>query len=414
MSRRDHENHVTDKGSGMKDTERDIVTQSISDRELERRWRAVRKRMKEESIDFLVMQNDNEWLGGYVKWFTDVPAKNAQPHTVIFPADEEMTTITHGGKPPGDVGPPAWTLRGVKRRLTAPFFRSAAFTNTYDAELAVGVLRARKKARVGILGKGGMSAAFYEYLVKNLAGHSVVEAADLVDPIKAVKSDEEQDLIRKTAALQDQAVEYAKQAIRPGRKDFEVIAEIIHYVTDLGSEEQLVLGGSGPPGRPVAIRKRHFQNRVAREGDQFSLLIEVNGPGGMYTEIGRIFLVGTSVPSELSDAAALARELQEATLKMIRPGADPAEIWRANNDLLEREGFLPETRLYAHGQGYDLVERPLIRDDEPMTLQAGMNITVHPTVGSDRVWVWVCDNYLVTETGVSECLHKTPKGIIAL
>jgi Xaa-Pro aminopeptidase len=414
MSRRDHENHVTDKGSGMKDTERDIVTQSISDRELERRWRAVRKRMKEESIDFLVMQNDNEWLGGYVKWFTDVPAKNAQPHTVIFPVDEEMTTITHGGKPPGDVGPPAWTLRGVKRRLTAPFFRSAAFTNTYDAELAVGVLRARKKARVGILGKGGMSAAFYEYLVKNLAGHSVVEAADLVDPIKAVKSDEEQDLIRKTAALQDQAVEYAKQAIRPGRKDFEVIADVIHYVTDLGSEEQLVLGGSGPPGRPVAIRKRHFQNRVAREGDQFSLLIEVNGPGGMYTEIGRIFLVGTSVPSELSDAAALARELQEATLKMIRPGADPAEIWRANNDLLEREGFLPETRLYAHGQGYDLVERPLIRDDEPMTLQAGMNITVHPTVGSDRVWVWVCDNYLVTETGVSECLHKTPKGIIAL
>jgi Xaa-Pro aminopeptidase len=412
--RKDHEKHVTDRGRDMKFSEADIVTQSISDQELERRWRAVRKRMNEENLDFLVMQNDNEWLGGYVKWFTDVPAKNAQPHTVIFPVDEEMTTITHGGKPPGDVGPPAWTLRGVGRRLTAPFFRSAAFTDTYDAELAAEVLRARKWARIGILGKGAMSAAFYEHLLKNLAGHSVVEAADLVDPIKAVKSDEEQDLIRKTAALQDQAIEYAKKAIRPGRKDFEVIADIIHYVTDLGSEEQLVLGGSGPPGRPVAIRKRHFQNRMVREGDQFSLLIEVNGPGGMYTEIGRIFLVGSDVPSELSDAAALARELQEATLKMIRPGAHPAEIWRANNVLLEQEGFLPETRLYAHGQGYDLVERPLIRDDEPMTLQAGMNITVHPTVGSDRVWVWVCDNYLVTETGVSECLHKTPKDIIGL
>jgi len=59
--------------------EKEIVTKSISDRELERRWKEVRKRMKEEKIDFLVMQNDNEWLGGYVKWFTDVPAKNAQP-----------------------------------------------------------------------------------------------------------------------------------------------------------------------------------------------------------------------------------------------------------------------------------------------------------------------------------------------
>ena len=64
--------------------EREIVTESISDQELERRWKEVRKRMEEEKIDFLVMQNDNEWLGGYVKWFTDVPARNAQAHTIHF------------------------------------------------------------------------------------------------------------------------------------------------------------------------------------------------------------------------------------------------------------------------------------------------------------------------------------------
>jgi len=149
--------------------------------------------------------------------------------------------------------------------------------------------------------------------------------------------------------LQDHAIDYAKKAIRPGRRDFEIIADIIHHVTDSGSEEQLVLGGSGPVGQPVAIRKRHFQNRMVREGDQFSLLIEVNGPGGMYTEIGRIFFVGGRVPAELNDAAALAVEIQEATLRMLRPGADPADIWRANNALLERKGFLPETRLYAPG-----------------------------------------------------------------
>jgi Xaa-Pro aminopeptidase len=395
------------------DDEKDVLTKSISDKELQRRWKEVRKKMEQERIDVLVMQNDNEWLGGYVKWFTDVPARNAQPHTVIFPVDEEMTTITHGGKPPGDVGPPAWTLRGVMRRLTAPFFRSAAFTNTYDAELAVQVLGGKRKAKIGILGKGTMSAAFYEHLLKNLPGYTFVDAADLVDPIKAIKSDEEIDLIRKTAALQDQAMEHARKAIRPGRRDFEIIADIIHRVTDLGSEEQLVLGGSGPVGQPVAIRKRHFQNRMVREGDQFSLLIEVNGPGGMYTEAGRVFFVGKA-PSELTEAMEAAKEIQEATLKLIRPGADPAEIWRANNVFLTRKGFLPETRLYAHGQGYDLVERPLIRDDEPMKLQAGMNITVHPTVGSERVWVWVCDNYLVTESGVSECLHKTPKEIISV
>ncbi len=395
------------------DDEKEILTQSISDQELERRWKEVRKGMEAEGVDFLVMQNDNEWLGGYVKWFTDLPARNAQPHTVIFPLDDEMTTITHGGKPPGDMGPPAWTLRGVKRRLTAPFFRTAAFTNTYEAELAADILGAKKKAKIGIVGKGTMSAAFYEYLLTNLPQSTFVDAADLVDNIKAIKSDEEISLICKTAALQDEAIEYAKKAIRPGRRDFEIIADIVHRVTDLGSEEQLVLGGSGPLGQPVPIRKRHFQNRMVREGDQFSLLIEVNGPGGMYTEIGRIFCVG-KVPAELRDAHEMAKEIQQATLRLIRPGADPAEIWRANNALLTKKGFLQETRAYAHGQGYDLVERPLVRDDETIKLQARMNITVHPTVGSDRVWVWVCDNYLITESGTSPCLHQTAQEIFSV
>jgi len=395
------------------DDPKEILTESISSQELERRWKAVREKMKEETIDFLVMQNDNEWLGGYVKWFTDIPARNGYPLTVIFTIDDQMTTITCGGKPPGDLGPPAWTMRGVKHRLTAPYFRSLTYSNTYDAELAVETIKLKRKGKIGIVGKGSMSAFFYEYLRKSLPEAIFVDATDLVDQIKAIKSDEEIGLIKKTAALQDEAIEYAKKAIRPGRRDFEIIADIIHKVTDLGSEEQLVIGGSGPLGRPIPMQKRHFQNRVVREGDQFTLMIEVNGPGGMYAEAGRIFYLG-KVPSELRDAYELCKETQKATLELLKPGADPGEIWRANNEFLTRKGQLLETRLFAHGQGYDLVERPAIRDDEPMKLQARMNITVHPIIGSDRVWVWVCDNYLITESGVSECLHKSPQEIYAI
>jgi Xaa-Pro aminopeptidase len=392
---------------------RQILTESISNQELERRWKAVREKMEEEKIDFLVMQNDNEWLGGYVKWFTDIPARNGYPLTVIFPIDDEMTTITCGGKPPGDLGPPAWTMRGVKKRLTAAYFRSLMYSNTYDAELAVDTLKAKKKAKIGIVGMGSMSAMFHEYLIKNLSGSTFLDATDFVDRIKAIKSDEEIILIKKATALQDEAIEYAKKVIRPGRRDFEIIADIVHKVTELGSEEQLVIGGSGPLGRPVPMQKRHFQNRVVREGDQFTLMIEVNGPGGMYAEAGRVYYLG-KVPSELHDAYELCKETQKHTLKLLKPGADPGDIWHANNEFLIKKGQLPETRLFAHGQGYDLVERPAIRDDEPMKLQPRMNITVHPIIGSDKVWVWVCDNYLITETGVSDCLHKSPQQIFEI
>ena len=50
---------------------------------------------------------------------------------------------------------------------------------------------------------------------------------------------------------------------------------------------------------------------------------------------------------------------------------------------------------------------PLIRDDETMAFEAGVNLAVHPAYETGSMFVVICDNYLVEESGVSECLHKT-------
>lgn len=102
----------------------------IPQRELERRWSAVRTAMKAEGIDSLIMQNDNQFLGGYVRYFLDLAAVQAYPTTVIFPANDEMTTISQGGKVLPN-SPPAWAIRGVKKRLAAPFWRSVCITSTW-------------------------------------------------------------------------------------------------------------------------------------------------------------------------------------------------------------------------------------------------------------------------------------------
>jgi hypothetical protein len=49
-----------------------------------------------------------------------------------------------------------------------------------------------------------------------------------------------------------------------------------------------------------------------------------------------------------------------------------------------------------------------------MKIKAGMNLTVHPTATNEQAWAGATDNYLVTENGVSPCLHKTPKEIIVV
>lgn len=389
------------------------LTTCISTAELERRWRAAREMMLGIGIDFLVMRNDEEFLGGYVKWFSDFSARHSYPFTVIFPVDDEMTLISCSGMPPADPFPPQWAVRGVKKRLGAPYFSSIHYTSTYDAALAVGVLKEKKRATIGLVGKSFIPVPFYEYLRKHLPQSKFVDATDQIDQIKAIKSSEEIELIKHTAILHDKVMEHVRKSIRPGLRDFEILTEAHYCAMKQASERQLILVGSGPPGTPAKFQFRHFQNRVMREGDQVSVLIEVNGPGGFYTELARIFSIGK--PSqELQDAFGVALEAQQVTLNLLKSKANPKDIWNANNEFLQKKGYLPERRLYAHGQGYDLVERPAIRYDETMEIKTGMNIVVHPAATNGKVWATVSDNYLITETGISSCLHRTPKEIIVV
>ena len=389
------------------------ITYSISTRELERRWALAREVMREQKIDYLLMRGDEEFLGGYVRWFTDIPARHSYPYTVLFPKDEEMTMISVGPFAPADPAPAPWAVRGVKTRLSAPYFPTAHYTHTYDAELAVGVLKEKKDAVIGLVGKSFIPVNFYEYLTRHLPGATFTDMTEPIDWLKAIKSEEEIALIKKTAALQDAAMERVRQTIRPGMRDADLFAEVTASTIKQGSERQLILAASAPRGVPAVFQFRHYQNRTIREGDQFSLLIEVNGPGGFYAEIARMFSIGQ--PSqELVDAFAYAVEAQNYSLSLMKPGANPKDILAANSEFLGRKGYLPELRLYAHGQGYDLVERPFFLKDETMPIQAGMNITVHPAAATRTLWCTVCDNYIIGPDGPGECLHKTPKEIIVV
>src|SRR5690349_23718027 len=111
----------------------DRVQTPISMADLERRWAAVRKEMTARNIDALITQNASDWLGGYVKWFTDIPAHNDYPRNVIFHRNDLMTVVemgnkdarnTLGGKDPLNPGVGEW--------IFSPSFFSVAQTHDYD------------------------------------------------------------------------------------------------------------------------------------------------------------------------------------------------------------------------------------------------------------------------------------------
>jgi Xaa-Pro aminopeptidase len=168
-----------------------------------------------------------------------------------------------------------------------------------------------------------------------------------------------------------------------------------------------------PADTPSAFGQRHYQNRVIQDGDVVALLVEDSGPGGMYTELGRTCVVGKA-SAELKDEFAFAVAARKFNLGLLKPGTPCADIFAAYNDFMRKNGRPEERRLHCHGQGYDLVERPLIRSDEPMTIAEHMNIVVHPTYIRGHVMSWVCDNYLIEANGPSERLHRFPEAITEL
>jgi Xaa-Pro aminopeptidase len=383
----------------------------ILTRELERRWSLVRAAMKKEGLDSLVMQNDNMWLGGYVRYFTDLPSEQAYPTTVIFPINDDIITISSGG-PPMAPPPPDWACRGIGERIAVPYFRSFHYTNTLDAEEIVKVLKRRNDKRVGLLNLGLIPAATYLYIKEQLPSVEWVDATDLVDEIKAIKSADEIEWIRKAVSIQDMAAAAVPTIVRPGKYEYEIRSELTRILTDLGSEEQWIMIGSEKPGNRTGQYPTFFQNRRIEQGDQVLIMIEVNGPGGYYGELCRTWSLGEP-PKELLRVWDIALEGQKRITNLIKPGVKPADLYHIHNDFLVSQGFGPEGRLFGHGQGYDLVERPALLPGETMVLKEGMLLAVHPTVFNDQAYVLCCDNFLINETGV-ELLHKTPQEIIVI
>ncbi len=117
----------------------------------------------------------------------------------------------------------------------------------------------------------------------------------------------------------------------------------------MGSEQQFVLIGSAPAGRPFPYSSIHAMNRVLQNGDQVAVMIEAADPAGYYTHLHRIACIG-SVSQELLAAFDRAKEAQKVTLDLLKPGTDPQEIVKAHNEYLrshgdpERSGSRPMAR----------------------------------------------------------------------
>lgn len=387
------------------------LTPTVSQEELCRRWELVKAVMSDRGLDYLIVQNNESFLGGTLRWFTDLSARHQMPMTLIFAADGSMTTIVCGAEPQARNGPPPWAQPAITRRLGDVYFPNLSYTESYDARLTAGILAKKPHASIGLVECGQIPMSFYLHLRGFLPDAVFSDATDWVAALMAVKSEEEIALIRESAAIGDRAVAELSSIVRSGIREKDVYADLHYFLAKQGSERAIVMIGSAPQDTPVAFSDLHFQNRLIRPGDHVEILIELSGPAGYWTEIHRPVLVGGETTPHVRAAYEQALRFQAALEEQLRDGVSAASLWDAFSRMLTESGHNPPVRSFSHAMGLSYLERPNVRPDETWALRAGMNLALHPAVEHGGVIGFAFDNYLIRETG-AERLHTAPREII--
>jgi Xaa-Pro aminopeptidase len=243
------------------------------------------------------------------------------------------------------------------------------------------------------------------------AGQSftLADGTALLDRLLMHKLPAEIDALRRAARLADEAYAVFRAAVRPGRRQFELVADVEAFLRSRGCPDNFMILGSG--GKDVLGMTPPSQRRVAA-GDLVTTEL-TPAVEGYFVQICRTLVAGKANDTQRR-AFALFAEALEAGIAAVRPGATAANVARAENDVFRKYGLGDYvtsrwTRVRGHGLGLFCDSKPHILEDVDTVLEPGMALIVHPNTYHPEVGYLVLgDAVVVTERG-AEVLTGTPR-----
>ena len=263
---------------------------------------------------------------------------------------------------------------------------------------------------------GRAAAAPYDLLPYALARRAeelrLCDGGRLIDQFLMAKRHEELVHVRRAAMLADRGYDVFRAAATPGRRDFEVVAEIERFFRSQGVNENFMIIGVG--GREVRGMAPP-SGKVLKRGDlvttELTPCVE-----GYYAQLCRTLVAGE--PSELQlRSFGVFQEALDAGLNAVRAGATAAAVATAENDVFRRHGLgdyvtQEYTRVRGHGVGLFPDQKPQLLEDVTTELTANMTIIVHPnTYHPDVGYLVLGDTIIVTPDG-HEALSATPRALV--
>ena len=217
-------------------------------------------------------------------------------------------------------------------------------------------------------------------------GLQVVDGQQAMLDAREVKTPDEIELLKQSAAMVDGTYEDIARAIKPGVRENELVAIANHRLYSLGSERvECINSVSGGRGKPHC---HTFADRIIQPGDMVFLDI-MHSFNGYHTCYYRTFICGKPNKYQI-EAYEKVSEWLNAAINTIKPGvttADVCKVWPTAEEFgyrNEDEAYLLQ---YGHGIGLGLWERPILSRrfcfDHPTVIKEGMVFAVECWCGAD-------------------------------
>ncbi len=380
----------------------DAFIPQLSLEERDRRYRKVREAMVQHGIDCLLLPaNSGRWeqLRADSRYLTSIGGFATEVFTV-FPLKGEVTAYVFNRAGwwkraqlwIGDVrdGHNHWAENAIKR------MRELGFTN-------------------GTIGISGLSGLFHapdgiiphttvKCLQEAFPQARIVNATEMMQKIRAVKSVEEISLLEGSAAVIEWMIERMTETARAGATEKELYASMIHTMLWNGGElPTLFFLGTGP-----AVTNSSFipTNRVLQKGDRVVNEVETKFGGYAAQAVSPLILGKPS--SDYQAMIDLSRQCFEAVLSRMHPSVAFGTLFDTYAETVQRHGkgkySWSHPMMHARGLGDDgptLLDNKDVERFKRIELQAGMVFILKPQVRSaeakDRASVG--DTVVVTENG---------------
>ncbi len=209
-------------------------------------------------------------------------------------------------------------------------------------------------------------------------GVELVATTDVVEPLRAVKDDEERAAIRAAQAITDAAFEGILERFAVGVTEQQIARQLEGLMMDEGADG-LAFDSIVAFGENAAEPHHEPNHRTLEEGDVIKLDFGAMG-AGYHTDMTRTISFGQP-PSELRKIHDVVKESQQAGIDAVRAGVTGTAVDAVSRAVIERAGYGEYfVHSLGHGVGLEIHEAPSLGRAQDDPLPVGAVVTVEPGV----------------------------------